>query len=437
MRAARLDVEGAHDDVLRHPLARCWMHWRLGIRGFVYKDAYLINIATAVKAVHAGYQVGNEVVTEAIDPPPRKRLADPRPRDGQSEVQGQGGGSPAARAGVVQGGSVRMRWPPRCSMTSPGCTSGSARSAAGGRQEPAASSPRGSTESGYATSVGHGRFWGMTHTPQPPAGWYPDPAGSDGERFWDGVAWSQATRDKPAPPPTADGLWRRRLGSDTPSRATPNRMGTRGRSAGTSSRCRTSSEWRTCSKVPMATTRADPVAGRARRRLRLATARVPDRRHPDLGDRLDRRLRRSGITVEDGRPCSRPVDVRDLRDVGQDNPVEGPAGPPRRRRIAPNTQLTIVLIFVLFTVYRSVMVGTVSATLGQMAAGLRVVKLGEGPDARLGWGAAVVRGTAGAFVYVLWYRHPRGLPPGQPQPPIAARLDRAHVRPQGPVRQPT
>ncbi|MHA7859878.1 RDD family protein [Tessaracoccus sp. Y36] len=40
----------------------------------------------------------------------------------------------------------------------------------------------------------------MTNTPQqPPAGWYPDPAGSGGERFWDGVAWSQSTRDKAAP----------------------------------------------------------------------------------------------------------------------------------------------------------------------------------------------------------------------------------------------
>ncbi|MDO5676465.1 MAG: RDD family protein [Propionibacteriaceae bacterium] len=35
---------------------------------------------------------------------------------------------------------------------------------------------------------------------QPPAGWYPDPAGSGGERFWDGVAWSQSTRDQEVPP---------------------------------------------------------------------------------------------------------------------------------------------------------------------------------------------------------------------------------------------
>lgn len=45
----------------------------------------------------------------------------------------------------------------------------------------------------------------MTNSPQhPPAGWYPDPAGSGGERFWDGVAWSQSTRAKAVPPPALE-----------------------------------------------------------------------------------------------------------------------------------------------------------------------------------------------------------------------------------------
>lgn len=39
---------------------------------------------------------------------------------------------------------------------------------------------------------------------QPPAGWYPDPAGSGAERYWDGSSWSHVTRastrsDEPGP----------------------------------------------------------------------------------------------------------------------------------------------------------------------------------------------------------------------------------------------
>jgi uncharacterized RDD family membrane protein YckC len=92
-----------------------------------------------------------------------------------------------------------------------------------------------------------------------------------------------------------------------------------------------------------------------------------------------------------------------LRDfvIWGENPIGDPPDIPADL-YAANSQLTMLLI-VVFIVYRVLMLGTVSATLGQMAVGLRAVKLGEGPDARLGWGAAVVRGTVGAFVYVLWY----------------------------------
>ena len=38
--------------------------------------------------------------------------------------------------------------------------------------------------------------------PQPSAGWYPDPAGSGDERYWDGASWSDVTRpdSRPAKP---------------------------------------------------------------------------------------------------------------------------------------------------------------------------------------------------------------------------------------------
>jgi hypothetical protein len=42
----------------------------------------------------------------------------------------------------------------------------------------------------------------MTGYPGAPPGWYPDPAGSPGQRWWDGYAWTDAVvQPKPAPPP--------------------------------------------------------------------------------------------------------------------------------------------------------------------------------------------------------------------------------------------
>jgi hypothetical protein len=42
--------------------------------------------------------------------------------------------------------------------------------------------------------------------PGAPPGWYADPAGGPGQRWWDGYAWSDATvlPDRPPPPPWAD-----------------------------------------------------------------------------------------------------------------------------------------------------------------------------------------------------------------------------------------
>jgi uncharacterized protein YxjI len=42
----------------------------------------------------------------------------------------------------------------------------------------------------------------VTQPPPPPA-WYPDPAGSGGQRWWDGQGWSEHVQPPPPPPPPA------------------------------------------------------------------------------------------------------------------------------------------------------------------------------------------------------------------------------------------
>ncbi|GAB3217208.1 DUF4352 domain-containing protein [Mycolicibacterium hippocampi] len=42
-------------------------------------------------------------------------------------------------------------------------------------------------------------------TPQTPAGWYSDPDGSSGQRYWDGNTWTHHRADAPQPPPPPPG----------------------------------------------------------------------------------------------------------------------------------------------------------------------------------------------------------------------------------------
>ncbi|MDO4413348.1 RDD family protein [Cutibacterium sp.] len=41
----------------------------------------------------------------------------------------------------------------------------------------------------------------MTNATPPPMGWYPDPAGSEQERYWDGERWTRNLRNPPEPEP--------------------------------------------------------------------------------------------------------------------------------------------------------------------------------------------------------------------------------------------
>ena len=54
----------------------------------------------------------------------------------------------------------------------------------------------------------------------------------------------------------------------------------------------------------------------------------------------------------------------------------------------------------LWLVYRVVMYGLMSATVGQLALGLKVVKADQPVESKLTWGQAAVRGVASAL---LWW----------------------------------
>lgn len=231
----------------------------------------------------------------------------------------------------------------------------------------------------------------MSSTPQqPPAGWYPDPAGSDGERFWDGGAWSQSTRDTPRPTPMA---------SPNPAPGSPGsapgyqpygspQPGYGQQQYGYGQEQYGYGQGPSSYGTPYGGGR--PYAGFWWRVLGYVLDAIL------VGIVLQVILRMTGLQQ---RMDILTADyVRDLM-IALESP--GGAFPMPGAEFTSLSTTINVITFVVWAIYRVAMLGTMSATLGQLAVGLRVVKKDKPADSKLTWGEAAVRGISSAALWGL------------------------------------
>lgn len=213
----------------------------------------------------------------------------------------------------------------------------------------------------------------MSNSPQqPPAGWYPDPAGTDSERYWDGVAWSQSTRDKPRPmpapsaPPTG-GPYQQYQSYGEPTAGYGGYSGYATSSDPVGGRPLAGFWWRVLGYIIDAI-----LVGIVGSIINNVTG---------LQARIDRAT--DGYLTEiliwsDSPSAAFPMPSEELTSL------------------SVNSSMITLAIWML---YRVVMYGTMSATAGQLALGMRVVRADQPVGTKLTWAQAAVRGIASA---VLW-----------------------------------
>lgn len=207
----------------------------------------------------------------------------------------------------------------------------------------------------------------MTNAPQqPPAGWYPDPAGSDGERFWDGQGWSQSTRDREVAEPPAQPM--------APSYGRPQQPDY-------------GYAYATAQPSPYAQQGPQP-AGFGWRLLGFVL------------DNILINIVVSLLTAAVGLDAILQSSMdRWLRELVIFS--ENPAGdiPLPDSEFWTFTLYSLLISFVLYGLYRTIMYATLGGTLGQLGLGMRVVRVGADTSTKLSWGSAALRGFLGALLY--------------------------------------
>lgn len=230
----------------------------------------------------------------------------------------------------------------------------------------------------------------MTQSPQqPPAGWYPDPAGGPGERFWDGQAWSQSTRDKAAPAPQQapqHGGWQ------GPPQAEGQQQRVQGPYGGAAG------------QQPPMDPRLGPYGGGMMKQIPaqggFAIAGFWWRL---LGYLIDGFI----VGMVD---FVLTLGITSRTDAGLENYMQrvltilvygGGEIPTMPTGLILDMLLLMAITMTLWGVYRTVLVATMGATLGQKICGLKVAHLGDEQLQPVGWKTAAIRGFSGAILYQL------------------------------------
>ncbi|NLE98268.1 MAG: DUF2510 domain-containing protein [Propionibacterium sp.] len=231
----------------------------------------------------------------------------------------------------------------------------------------------------------------MTQTPQqPPAGWYPDPAGGNGERFWDGGAWSQSTRDpKPEPVHPADpGPARQTSAPPAPGHEprppSPHGSGPQPQHP--------YAQHGPDPRLQMYGGKQIPVQGK------YALAGFWRRVLGYIADWLLMTLLAMLLVGDLQTRVSTAMSNYLAQQLGT---MIDPAIPPPTIPGALFADVAILAVVGVLLVagYRVITVGLLNATLGQKLVGIRVARLGDEELGDVGWRAAILRGVFAGLLY--------------------------------------
>ena len=227
----------------------------------------------------------------------------------------------------------------------------------------------------------------MTNATPPPMGWYPDPAGSDQERYWDGERWTRNLRNQPDPQP-------RHGANHVPETLAPvSRVPSSPRPSAAVSRRGTADISKSTSQSRWGST-ADgiPLAGWWWRALStiidatlvwVVVGLTMHEKVASIVDSYQRFLAESMRAVSAGASPSDVITTRALMEAGFVNDLSNLVG----------------AVIISQAIYQFIMLAACAGSVGQLVCGLRVVAVNKGKEhRRLVWWRALIRAAAWACV---------------------------------------